>query len=200
MTDHRLALHESGHVVAAWALGHRNGWVTIERGAAYGGCTNNTPPRIPPRAFDRLDPGASVVMWPADVRRGIERRAMVSAAGDLAALHLAADREGRQPPPVAEQAADQLTRRERADLERAAADTTLPSDAANLAEYAQLMFGNRVQAAGRWLEWIEAETVDLVRGHAGHVHRLAAALLEHKTLSGAAVRRILTNGSDDGQG
>ena len=196
MTPGVVAIHEAGHVAVAWRCGVRPGPVTITPGRWGGLTVHGALPAISSRDLDRLDPDAPVPLWPATVRRSLDVAGLIAAGGQAAEeVFRFAGRAGDTiadqaeavlaalPPPAA------VTAKERTLL--ALGDESLMNtDQERLAELAAALHED-VAARACWLQYVAAQAAEIIRHEAPAVLRVAAALEEHRSLSGRAVRELL---------
>jgi hypothetical protein len=199
----RTAFHEAGHAVCAVVLDVPIGPVTVRSCAAYNGCA------IVHHDIDLTDIGAylhlSPRVWPPHLRQSLENYIMIKLAGPIGAAMAPDDTAGDPfagehwahpdtdwPGPV------ELTPAEQHDLWRSTRPTVPhPTDAEDAAGMAWDLFGSAERAAWRHSRWLAEETRLLLEQHRDALARVAQALLEHKSLSGRAVR-CLVAGDQDG--
>lgn len=192
---YRTALHEAGHAYAAWRLGRGAGPVTVEPGNSWAGLTVLRLTPLRQTELDQVDVDRPFPLWPAAVRRKIEQRALVAAAGEAAenTLDLPAGAM-RRPEPLVEQVRQLAAEPTRAEAEYfavARADQQTPSDAEQLWKLMRAAYGDDTATGTAWLAYMAAEARAAVLAGAVRVHRLAGVLAEHGSLSGKAVRGIL---------
>lgn len=195
----RTALHEAGHSVAARAVGHRLGQVTIRGGPALAGCSWSEPRRWPAADLDRLDLTVPFSQWPARIQGGITSRAIVLAAGEVAEVEFMPRARGRVPESIVAAVVDRLervpalTRAELMTIEHqmAETDTTGMTDGEQLWRLARLAHGDDHLSATTWARYVEAQAGAFLSMRRGDVERLAALLLANGSLSAAAVRQVL---------
>jgi hypothetical protein len=193
----RVAVHEAGHAAAGFMLSRHCKVVSIIPSQAYAGVTIFGASAMP--EYDVAEVVAlPVFLQPARFRRFIETDIVISLAGPSAAMCLSAPRTGYVADEPDEEQARQvaktaiLTKGERERLDRSASrpvpDRTDEEKAERLS---WAIAGN--ESAGAYLNWLMSETRHLVLSERfrGYVNALVPPLLEHKTLSGRAARRLM---------
>lgn len=192
----RVAVHEAGHAAMGYMLNRPCKMLSITPGLAYAGATFFAAAAVPD--FDRADLMLPVFLHPTRFRRFIETEIVISLAGSFAALYLSAPRTGYIPEEPDDEHARQiansaiLSRAEREWLERAAAmPGPFRTDDEDAERLSWAIAGS--ESAGAYLNWLSAETRHLVLSSRfrGYVDALVPALLEHRTLSGRAARRLM---------
>jgi hypothetical protein len=187
---HRLAAHESGHVVVASVLGWAAGPVTVT--SAGNGCYVPVPPQVTAEPFDA--DSLPFVAWPAAVRSYVESDTMIALAGDLAVRMFAsvpaaavdtaaAEREAASLPPAGEQV--------RTWAAGVAADGTRVSDEELVRTRVRWAFGGDVEGGAAWLRWADIATERLLAVNAQRVRRFAAVLATVGVLSAEATAGLL---------
>lgn len=209
--DARIAIHEAGHAVIAVALAWELGPVTIAPGGEhYGGL-------VLTRFVDEVTEedaafAGPLPLMPGTVRRKFETAACVFLAGGLAedlradssrwsetlqGAGTASTATHRRTP---ERAARQLPALSRADATRVAEEAQQPGadDLTNVWTFARALAGSTssIDTVAAFVRYAEAVTRDLLARSWADVERLAAALLEHRTLSGEAARLVIAGAPD----
>lgn len=196
-----VAVHESGHALVAWRLGWRVRGITCVPGRRWAGSMHYGRPAVRGRDWARLDvcinTDRPVMLWPAAVRRDVEVRACVAAAGDVATrlLFWATDTPGRPPEPayVALNTPSSPAVRDLARLVAGESRSDGDTDLELLDGLSRAVYPADLDTRIAWLRWIDATACELVAAGAGRVERLAAVAVDKGRLSGSAVRTILTN-------
>jgi hypothetical protein len=190
-----VALHEAGHSYAAWYLHRPLGPVTIKPGQKWAGTSHYTPPALSPTDWDRVDFTQPYPLWPARVRRTIDTRALIAAAGDAAetAIQLADAPPARR---IGEGLTERVatmatTRAEQAQLAVAATDTAGLDDAETLWSLMRASHRDNTATGTAWLAYITVQARAIVTAGAPRILALADTLTTHGTLSGRAARAIL---------
>lgn len=192
-----IAIHEAGHSYMAWRLGRPVGPVTVRPGLKWAGTSHYGAPQLTTRQHERLDLQAPYALWPHAVRHKIDTWAMVAAAGSEAEERLRRAPTTRRVGDTAAETAVQLaadnppTRAEQRTLALAGDDTSNRTDEETLARLMRMVHPTDPATGAAWLRHITAQTRACLLAGAPAVLRLADALLEHKELSGRAVRAIL---------
>ena len=196
--DLLVATHEASHAVMARVLGVRAGFISIRPAANFGGVCRHGTTGIPTLRDDDLD--GSVVDMRASLRRGLEKLICITLAGELGVQYLlppdledgftevSPDRE--QAERLAEIAS--LNRREAAALATTEHDGVEESDAAHARRKAWALAGGSL--AARYVLLLEGVAIELIASPRFRklVDAIVPPLIEHRVLSGRAVRAILT--------
>jgi hypothetical protein len=149
--------------------------------------------------LDDLDVSLPAPLWPPVVRRRFELEALVACAGPVAES-LARREEppvlaGYVPPTPVERMLDQvvvLSESERAELASGDADLPELDDDTKIAYDAAYLLAGRFGARAQF-ELLQAQTIELLQHPRALrlVRALAGELIEHETLGGEDVRRVL---------
>jgi hypothetical protein len=196
----RTARHEAGHVVMAALLRHRLGPVTIEPSPGSSGCAWAWSPKLRADDLARVAEQPAPLL-PARVRRNVEGTIMSLAAGEAAAevwLRRQA-RGGRQPAPLVERVAERieaaapLTRSERELLATREVTETMEEghDEPRIERLAMLLNHGDVTAAAVHASYLTIVAKGMLEREFKTVERIAAALVEHRTLSALTVRELV---------
>jgi hypothetical protein len=200
MTDELLkaATHEAGHCLALLRSGRRLGPVTVKQGARWSGSTHYSVVPVERGAWTRLDPTMPVACWPGPVRRKFDVTAVCAAAGDAAErlLWWPGQGDARRLPSAVEAAGDIIitepSRREELIIAAARADTKGRTDGEILAFLAESLYPDAAGVAVSWLAWVRESAELIIAQGSQRVQRLAAVLSDRGTMSGKAVRAVLT--------
>jgi hypothetical protein len=200
MTDadrRRTALHEAGHGIAQVVLGRSVEYVSIRPGKTFSGVAVPIP-------HERLDiegfnPFLPVAQEPAALRADIERDIIIDLAGDLATL---LDGPGDNAPPASsyrdEPDVDAIARRALEQLgprlaelvvEHEQSEDPIDTDDAKAWTLAKAFAGP--EASFWYLEWLRAETRELVIRNRVAILRVADALERHAVLRGEQVAALV---------
>jgi hypothetical protein len=194
----RTATHEACHGVVALVLDIPVELLSIRRGEGYRGATLYGERNLP---WPDLIADAAAPSQPPATREAIEKDIIASLAGPASARIVTIS--GRFPPDHDEEAiAEALVTLRRLDpalacrLEEAEAEPASPnaSDEAKAQRAAWLLNGFDRNLAIAQRSYLSAVAGELVDRHRHAIHAVAAALLEKKVLTGAAVA-LLFSGS-----
>jgi hypothetical protein len=197
----RIAFHEAGHAASAVLLRTQPGPVTIVPSPTRGGCSIHSWDK--PAEVNDIDAwfDQPMILWPIGVRQMIETNAMIAMAGRIAESLTPSTDAPRDPHAFERHAYPDhpwpgpsgLTAAEEHDLAEAAADSPedVISDAELAAQQGWLLFGSTERRAWRHARWLRAEVETLLHANRAKVERVARALQQHRTLSGADVRRLI---------
>jgi hypothetical protein len=192
----RVAVHEAGHAAAGYVLKRSCKVVSIVPSRAYSGVTIFPSATTPD--LDRANLLLPPFLHPARFRRfnrdgdrdragGIMRSAVTVGAEDR---YVAEGPDEERALQIAASAI--LTQGESEHLERAvSAPGPFRTDEESAERLSWALAGD--ESAGAYLNWLRVETRPLVLGSRfrGYVNALVPALLEHKTISGRAARRLM---------
>lgn len=190
----RIALHESGHAVAALALGVGVRLATIRAVPAAQGCVWHASP-FSKRAREQFLTmrAAPLPLVPPTVRRGVEKALLILFSGDLAATLLAAPMasyRGQTPDDVdVDLAIAALSRSARATLAEHAAESPGqgPTDGDRAARIATIVVGD---PAWLYAELFRAQAAEVVLAHRAEIVAVACELDRVGVLSGRRVAEI----------
>jgi hypothetical protein len=193
----RVALHESAHSFAAFAMGRPVLGLSVVPHRRWAGSAHFGQPRVGGRDWARWNPAQPYALWPARVRRSFEIRGIFFAAGDAAEdmLHWPAIGATRTPDPQHVQVIE-APEPSVADRQRfAAAEATMDglSDVDMLGHIAVRAFPDDPDLRVEWLRWIDGQARSIVTTGAAQIERLADAAQARGRLGGRAVRSILTD-------
>jgi hypothetical protein len=196
---HATAVHESGHVVVASAVGWKPGAMTLEGGRALTGCSFATPPPVCAEALALLGTAETTfTLWPSAVRERVERDALVTMAGDIAKA-MFVPRSGRMPEPVSIPAGRPAslgdlpppTDAERRATAAAVDDLSVECDALKVERLGRVAHGPDIASAACWLQFLEQQCRALLLRHKDRVAWLAIVLAESGTLGAEAVAALV---------
>jgi hypothetical protein len=137
------------------------------------------------------------VLWPPEVRGDLERRALITMAGDIAECLLYAPVDDPLPVRAADLAAQlpavlpEPDERDLITLAAAMDDPAGPDDAELLAQYAHVAHGQDHMSASSWLAHLADQVISLVAVDEAKIERLAAGLARDGELGAEAIRAIL---------
>ena len=199
MSRFLLAVHESGHAVAAVLLGHEVTAVTIELDGGFRGVVFNRPRE--PFSIADSDDFSSIFRAPTGARIALERRLAVTLAGPLAEEaygddppvgYVPLDRDEEHVRRVVLRRLSEMPAETRALL---AEEESNPEGAADLARSNRLagLCSSRDVFADRFLAWFRLEVDAWVRSQQFRrpLERVVVALLEHGELAGHEVEALV---------
>lgn len=198
MYGESTAWHESGHAVAAYALGRRVGFVTIEPGERWSGMCRSWAERV--RDDLPADMGLPLVIWAAGWQRRLAADVVFSLAGGIAEGMFAPREAGavRVPESVTAVAQDRITELAAAaataeELAEAARSVDAPgkSDAEHVAEVAFTAHGGDLHRSATWVAWLAEETRCLLLLHEAAVRRMCSLLMARGTIGEQAAAACL---------
>jgi hypothetical protein len=195
----RTAHHEAGHVVMAALLRRRLGPVTIDL-AGSGGCAWSWSPKLRADDVGRVAAQPAPLL-PARVRRTLEGKVMSLAAGEAAAEVWLCRQAlgGRRQAPLVERVAERIqsaaplarSERELLATEAVTETTNEDGDDARIERLAMLLNHGDVPAAAAHAAWLTVVAKGMLEREFTTVERVAAALVEHRTLSARTVRELV---------
>jgi len=194
----RTAWHECGHGLSHLLLrGRSPELVSIRPGQAYRGVTLGTGGDPWQGTFE---PQRLSILQPADLRRVLEQRIVVSLAGDVGADLGALPRSGYRPITADEQDAEttaralnQLSPRHRELLAAAESASDVESDDEAAIAWSFVLSGSQDESIAH-LSWLRHVTRRLLSAHIDGLSRLVPRLLEVEVLDGATFSHIARKG------
>jgi hypothetical protein len=187
--------HEATHqVFAVVEFGWSPGPITVREGERAYGCCMTIPPELP-----EWEDGMELLpftSWPQAHQRNLEQRVLVSLAGDVGACILSPLDDQEEPVAAEAIALAKNHPADEADLEwadEAVSSPVIPSDAERIARMARIAHREDMLSAHRWIEFLHAQCMDMVKHHEAQIRELADVLREHPVLSAAAVAAVLAH-------
>ena len=191
MTTERARLHEAGHAVVAWRLGHRLELVSVKPSAHGWGFVSHVAVNADPAS---PEPQVPVVLQRGTVRQAIERLMCIALAGHAAELLLAPPAPAGYGPAPDEEEAERLeaTLAELSPVSRElladAEARSTPTDADRAVRFAELLAGSEHV---HHLGLMRAVAFRLVAEDAERIETLAAALADRPVMSGEEAVKII---------